>query len=97
MKIVQLVQKKFSLIYGIGLHQDPLNWKILLAFVDFCASLVSSCAYLINETETFLDYANSILMCTVYICGTIFFTLFVLRMQQYFGLINEAEEIIDGR
>lgn len=95
MKIIQFFQKNLLLIYGIGLHQNPFNWKILVAFFVFCASIFSCSAYFVNEAKTFQDYANSTCVCTAQIGVAILFVCFASNMQQCFGYIDEAEQIIE--
>lgn len=96
MKIIQLFQRDLLLIYGIGLDQRPWNWKILLALLDFCASIWSCSVYFFNETKTLQDYANSTCICAAQIGVAILFVCFASTMQKCFGYINEAEQIIDG-
>lgn len=96
MKILQLVQEKLLLNYGIGLHEHPINWKILRAYIDFGASAVSCSVYFFNETKTFQDYTNSTCICAAQIGVAILFILFTLNIQQCFSYINEAENIIDS-
>lgn len=96
MKIIQLFQRDLILIYGIGLNQQPWNWKILLALLDFCASILSCSVYFFNKTETLQDYANSTCICAAQIGVAILLVCFATSMQTCFGYINEAEQIIDG-
>lgn len=96
MKIFKLVQKKFLLVYKIGLHQRPINCKTLLALFIFCIGIVLNCVYFFNEAKTFQDYANSVLFGTGLFAAAIIFTYVSFSMRQIFGCLYDAEKIING-
>lgn len=96
MKIFQTVQKNLLSTYKIGLDENPFNCKILMAFLIFCAGIISNCVYFFYEAKTFQDYVNSIFFCELLFAVTINFVSIALNMRQIFGCLLDAEKIIDG-
>ena len=95
MKILQQLQNALA-IYGIAAHQQPFNWRNLMAFFIFSCAIASNGIFIFYEAKSFQEYAESIFMATALIAVSICFVYIVLKMHRLFDCLNEMEKLING-
>lgn len=94
-KIFLVVLKRFA-HFGVVQHRHPVNVRsVSMLFMDSCC-IISCGAYIYIEAQSFQEYAESIFMATAVMAKTSIFIVSLLKMQQIFDYINDAEQIIDG-
>lgn len=68
----------------------------LMPFSIFCTGIISIGDHIIFESQSFQDYVNSVYMATVMIGEIIEFVYITLNMEEMFGQLNEAEQIVNS-
>lgn len=96
MKIFQSIQEYFVML-GIDQHQSiqkhPLNAKNLVAFFTFGCSVIFTFIFTFYVAESLVEYANSILMGSMFLMITIVFAVNVFSMKNMFTFIDRLEMI----
>lgn len=95
--LFKVVQEHFDRL-GINAKQakksNPINKRIFMGFVGLFFNALFQILHIINEAQGFQDYIQSIYMASI---GTLSFgllTMIVLKMDDFFGFIEWAEDIL---
>lgn len=98
MKLFQIIQKKFA-FFGItstqSIEAHPFNEKILLVYVVYGSTWISSVLFLVRRASTFEEYTNNIYITTATAMIIFCFTVVVLRMPKLFEFINKCERLTE--
>lgn len=95
--LFKVVQKNFDML-GINAKQseksNPINKRIFVGFVGLFFNALFQLLHIVNEAQGFQDYIQSIYMASI---GTLSFFLLatiVFKMDDFFGFIEWAEDIM---
>lgn len=94
MKIFQTIHKNLSII-GIGPDSAQqlrqFNAKILINLSTLCVGFNGVLVYIIIEAKTFLEFTQSIYLCTTYAIVTFVFIVLIFKLNELFKAINDCE------
>ena len=98
MKAFRLTQKNFALA-GISpnlLTQSyPLNGKILMGFLTLGLAIISLLMYVFNDANTFIEYTQSIYMCSLATLIVFAVMILILKRVTLYEFINGMDETIN--
>lgn len=94
MKLFESVLKK-CVNLGISPEQSRLNGKLLLALSSYWLDNTLNCIFCVREVSSFSEMANSIFITAGTTTVSVCFTIFVIKKTKIFGLVDDAEKIIE--
>lgn len=95
MKIFQTIQKNHAKV-GISPTQNrAVNKRIVVTFLLFGLTFVSSVTFLFRDANTFIDYSNNMYITTGQAMIFIVYAIVTFNMVKLFGSIDNLEELIN--
>ena len=94
MKLFQVIQKNFTVL-GIGSNQSRFNLKLLKTCLTYGLSFTSSAIFLFFEARSFIEFTNNIYVTTAIAVITIYFSIWMWKLQKFFQLIDNLENFFE--
>lgn len=94
MKLFQTVQRNFAAL-GIRTNQPKFNKNLAKSCFIYYFSFFMSIRFLFFEAKTFLEYTSSIYLTTALLVIFTYFTIFILKLEKFFELIDNLEKFFD--
>lgn len=97
-KVFQLTQKYFAtagIVPNLAIQPYPLNGKISIGFLLLGSSLICNFKYTFYEARTFVEYTQSIYMCSIAALIIFALVIIILKVEKLFEFINGCEKLIN--
>lgn len=95
-KIFHLIRKNFA---TAGISPElvsqtfPINWKIFMGFSSLMVGIYAVCVYIFNDAKTFVEYTQSIYICSMAILIFAALTITLLNVKKLFNFIEFYDRI----